>query len=187
MPFMKFKYAIWIVSIIISVSVISGCGNGKEVKNIESKIKLLDLGSVPVYSGEIPPLTEDPDVKEPVNQASEKTTEKIYRDDFNSFDPAFWTVIEEKTNNLVPEKAGIDNGNLVIEATVTDRNPFSSQNQYLYPRVIQLPLKEGFLSILETDMRIFLSVLRQLQMINSLYRGNKVTEYMFCSVSRFSV
>lgn len=46
------------------------------------------------------------------------------RDDFDQVDRSLWFVWEEKTYRTVYEKLRTENGNLVIEATETDRNPF---------------------------------------------------------------
>ena len=56
-----------------------------------------------------------------------------HRDQFDSLDFDFWTAIEEKTNRVANEKLRLEDGSLVIEAAVTDRNPF------VHSRSIPLP------------------------------------------------
>lgn len=118
---MKRIYSILILSLFVMFMTTS-CFDPSVMEGSSSKsTNLLDLSEVPVFeesqnasgSGERLPVK----VQKPVEAM-------VFSDDFNSFNLENWFVLEEKTGNSVPEKARIDEGNLIIESLVTDRNPF---------------------------------------------------------------
>lgn len=116
------KYIPLILSLIVSLLFLS-CGD-KNINETEvsKKVVLLDLSSIPVA----PEVPEFPKI---ISAESEETSSipqnkiDFYRDDFDTFDPELWRVIEEKTNNLIPNQAIFQDGNLIIEAAAADRNP----------------------------------------------------------------
>ncbi|MDA3938430.1 MAG: hypothetical protein PF693_03850 [Spirochaetia bacterium] len=116
------KYIPLIISLLF-ISLFLSCGEKNIVElKASNKAVLLDLSSVPVA----PEVPESPETKiDESQEASSVPQNKIdfYRDDFDTFDPELWTVIEEKTNNLIPNQAIFQDGNLIIEAAAADRNP----------------------------------------------------------------
>ncbi len=91
------------------------CGdkNGTQTANPDKKTILVDLGSVSAAreEGNTPEIidTDQPAGEEEASSAEENIID-FYRDDFDSFDPGFWTVIEEKTGNLIPDQAHFQEG-----------------------------------------------------------------------------
>ena len=116
------KYIYLIPILIFSLFFVSCGDKDNTVEKTSSKVELLDLSSVPVA----PEVSDSPEIiSDEIEEASSVPQNKIdfYRDDFDTFDPELWTVIEEKTNNLIPNQAIFQDGNLVIEAAAADRNP----------------------------------------------------------------
>ncbi len=116
------KYISLIPILLFSLLFISCGDKSNTVEKASTKVVLLDLSSVPVA----PEVSESLEIEnDESEEASSVPQNKIdfYRDDFDTFDPEFWTVIEEKTNKLIPNQAKIKDGNLIIEAAAADRNP----------------------------------------------------------------
>jgi len=122
-----------IIGLIFSLFLL-GCGNKNEKENEIApspkaekayKAELLDLSSIPIApdKGYLPETISEEMVASNEASSVEQLPIDFYRDDFDSFDPEFWTVIEEKTGNLIPNQAIFKDGNLVIETAAIDRNP----------------------------------------------------------------
>jgi antitoxin component YwqK of YwqJK toxin-antitoxin module len=116
------KYFPLILLLIFSLFFLSCRDNNISDVDASDKVVLLDLSSVRI-APDVPELPKI--ISDESEEASSVAQNRIdfYRDDFDSFDPEFWTVIEEKTNNLIPDQAVFQDGNLIIEAAAADRNP----------------------------------------------------------------